>query len=370
MSKKMSAFSIAMAFAGTITGAGFSSGQEQMQFFGDFGLMGILGAALTVVLFTFYAYIVMKLARHKDSDNFSEMMVPLEDGTPKKALMGLADVATLTFYFCLLVVMGAGCGALLNEAIGLPVILGSGLVLFATGIVVYLGLESVQRGFNITVSILVVGVVLVAVIAILNPMVSTGNSGIIENIMSQAKPNESGFKWLQKATEFVLYNTFACLGVIVVLGRIAKDDKTLLKGAGLGSFITSGLAVIIVLAIVMNFSLVEEAVMPMITLAQNISTPMGWFYIVLMVLAIFSTLLGIMFGIVKKVEGYKFYQVKYNPVLIIAMCVVAMFGAKIGFVTLIGVIYPFYGYISAIALVGFCINYYKTFMKKERRVEN
>lgn len=237
MSKKMSAFSIAMAFAGTITGAGFSSGQEQMQFFGDFGLMGILGAAITVVLFTFYAYIVMKLARHKDSDNFSEMMVPLEDGAPKKVLMGLADIATLTFYFCLLVVMGAGCGALLNEVLGLPVIVGSGLVLFATGIVVYLGLESVQKGFNITVSILVVGVVLVALIAIFNPVVDTGNNGIVENIIAQAKPSEGGFKWLQKATEFVLYNTFACLGVIVALGRFAKDDKTLLKGAGLGSII-------------------------------------------------------------------------------------------------------------------------------------
>ena len=65
--KNMKAFSIAMAFAGTIIGAGFASGQELMQFFGNFGMMGILGSVVAVLFFAGYAYVVMKLAKEKET---------------------------------------------------------------------------------------------------------------------------------------------------------------------------------------------------------------------------------------------------------------------------------------------------------------
>ncbi|MDF9867297.1 putative membrane protein YkvI [Bacilli bacterium PM5-3] len=362
--KKTSAFTIAMAFVGTITGAGFASGQELMQFFGDFGLMGIAGAVVSAILFAVYAYVVMKLAKAKDSDNYAELMVPIKNEAIKKVLMTLADVATLTFYFCVLVVMGAGAGSVLNETFDIPVMAGAAIILFVTGAVVFFGIEGVQKGFNISVPVLVVGVIAIAIIVVVSPVVANSTGNIVENIVENANPDATGITWLKKAVEFVFYNTFACFGIIAAIGRYAKDNKVLIKGAIGGAVATSGLALIIVIAMVTNYSAIKEASMPMITLAQMVSTTAGYLYVILMILAIFSTNIGLMFSIVKRVENFNFYNKKYNFIFIAVMCVVALFGSKIGFTQLIGIIYPFYGYISLICFIGFAINYYITFYKK------
>jgi len=46
-------FQIGSAFVGLIVGAGFASGQEIMQYFTSFGLMGIVGAVVATVVFAF-----------------------------------------------------------------------------------------------------------------------------------------------------------------------------------------------------------------------------------------------------------------------------------------------------------------------------
>ena len=42
---------IASAFIGVIVGAGFASGQEVLQYFTSFGILGTLGAIITTALF-------------------------------------------------------------------------------------------------------------------------------------------------------------------------------------------------------------------------------------------------------------------------------------------------------------------------------
>ncbi|AOV07472.1 hypothetical protein BI350_07910 [Sporosarcina ureilytica] len=46
-------FQIGGAFIGVIVGAGFASGQEILQFFSSFGLIGIAGALVATGLFAF-----------------------------------------------------------------------------------------------------------------------------------------------------------------------------------------------------------------------------------------------------------------------------------------------------------------------------
>ena len=48
------------AFIGIIVGAGFASGQEILQYFTSFGLLGIVGAIVSTALF---AYLGMTLTR-------------------------------------------------------------------------------------------------------------------------------------------------------------------------------------------------------------------------------------------------------------------------------------------------------------------
>jgi uncharacterized membrane protein YkvI len=62
--KEISTFKIAAAYIGTIVGAGFATGQEILRFFACYGKPGILGLAVSALLFAFFGYVIMFLG-HK-----------------------------------------------------------------------------------------------------------------------------------------------------------------------------------------------------------------------------------------------------------------------------------------------------------------
>ena len=53
---------IAVTFAGCFLGAGFVSGQELWQFFGCYGLKGLLGLVLSMTLILVFGVVLMRLA--------------------------------------------------------------------------------------------------------------------------------------------------------------------------------------------------------------------------------------------------------------------------------------------------------------------
>ena len=54
-------FQMGGAFIGVIVGAGFASGQEVLQFFTSFGMLGILGTVIATALFAFLGMNLMQL---------------------------------------------------------------------------------------------------------------------------------------------------------------------------------------------------------------------------------------------------------------------------------------------------------------------
>src|SRR3546814_2577630 len=67
MVKFSEAFKISIAFVGVVVGAGFASGQEIMQFFTSFGMVGLVGAVISGALFIFLAMALSTLGQQKAS---------------------------------------------------------------------------------------------------------------------------------------------------------------------------------------------------------------------------------------------------------------------------------------------------------------
>src|SRR3546814_10194887 len=61
------AFKISIAFVGVVVGAGFASGQEIMQFFTSFGMVGLVGAVISGALFIFLAMALSTLGQQQAS---------------------------------------------------------------------------------------------------------------------------------------------------------------------------------------------------------------------------------------------------------------------------------------------------------------
>ncbi|MDU4411681.1 MAG: hypothetical protein E7I58_09050, partial [Streptococcus sp.] len=61
--------SVALAYVGIIVGAGLSSGQDLMQYFVSFGLVGLLGVLVLAVLNAFFGKIILTLGSYYRSND-------------------------------------------------------------------------------------------------------------------------------------------------------------------------------------------------------------------------------------------------------------------------------------------------------------
>ena len=78
--KEIKIIPLAFAFAGCFLGAGFVSGQELWQFFGEFGVKGYIGLLLACVLLAAFGVIMMRLLQKSGIEKAEEIMVPCARG--------------------------------------------------------------------------------------------------------------------------------------------------------------------------------------------------------------------------------------------------------------------------------------------------
>ena len=62
------------AFIGIIVGAGFASGQEVLQYFTSFGLLGIIGAIILTALFAYLGMVLTRLGSRLQTTSHKEVI--------------------------------------------------------------------------------------------------------------------------------------------------------------------------------------------------------------------------------------------------------------------------------------------------------
>ena len=108
---------IAATFIGTTIGAGYASGQEILQYFVSFGILGGLGAlAIAGALFFALSLIILLLAQRLRSAAIHDLVNPTRSAVPTV----FADVTITVSLVGTLVIMLAGAGAALQSSLGWP----------------------------------------------------------------------------------------------------------------------------------------------------------------------------------------------------------------------------------------------------------
>lgn len=74
--KEIKIIPLATAYAGCFLGAGFVSGQELWQFFGEFGVKGYVGLLIACGLLVAFGIVMMRLLQLSGLENVEEVMIP------------------------------------------------------------------------------------------------------------------------------------------------------------------------------------------------------------------------------------------------------------------------------------------------------
>ncbi len=349
--KKLSVFTIAATYIGTVVGAGFASGQEVLQFFGYFGFWGIIGLLITTVLLVLFGYIILELGRRLKAESHLEV-IRYAGG---KWVGTIIDLVITFFLFGGFVAMAAGSGALIMEQFNFPFFWGSLLMIIITLFTVLIGFTGVITSISFVVPLLLTAVFSVAIYVI-----AVDYTALFTAIRNFSSPGEASVPfWPLSSLLYVSYNLVLAVAILAPLG--AMSDKSKLRtGAILGGIGLGFGASAINLALLVKINRATAFEIPMIYIAGTISPLVQIIYTIVLLAEIYTTAVGSLYGFVARLS--KAGTAKYR-VISITSSVLTFALAQFGFSTLVGTLFPAVGF-AGLLLLGTLI--YGMFINKEK----
>lgn len=344
---------IAGAFVGVIVGAGFASGQEIMQFFTGFGMLGLAGVAISSALFVFLAMALATLGQQHGAASHKGVVHAICG----RYLGVLVDAMITFFMFAITVVMLAGAGALLEQLAGIPRLWGSVAVTFLTVAIVCLDIRKVIGFIGSITPLLILMVVIVAMAAI------AGRDASLETLEAAAADQPHGAaNWFLGALLYVSYNIVAGAPFLVIMGGQAFDRKTALWGGLIGGALLGALMLLIAGGMLAQVDKLGGVAMPMLLMASQLSPFLG----IIMGVAIFgmilNTAVGVLYSFSARIFEPATAQFRWGAII---AGLLAFLGSLAGFIQLVGTVYPFFGYLGFVLIICTVVAWFRG-AKRER----
>jgi uncharacterized membrane protein YkvI len=316
---------------GAMIGAGYASGRELWQFFGEESGLAIL---IFTVLFIICCYVIMTISFEEKTEHF----LPVLNKLVGKKLSRFYDVIIIFYLFTTTVVMLAGGGAT-SEMFYLPYRLGIGIIAVMLVLVFVWNIKG-----------------MVAVNAFIIPLLITGL--VITLLIFILQNDFFGLEILKKQSNWPSAFTFTALNVLsllAVVGAIGKEIKY--KGEAVIASVGSGILLGGV-SYLYNESLIQvgsELVLyeiPLFAILKDYPYSLIVVMSLLLWLAIFSTAASGIFGLTSRLKEYIRLPI-WTIALFIIICMIPL--TKFGFATLISILYPLFALLNLYLLVAILI---------------
>jgi len=334
---------IAALYIGTIVGAGFSTGQEIIQFYSRYGIFALYAIFIATLLFIWLGYKIMMLAASLQAKSYEDLNIALFGNKIGKSIS----------WFMLIVLLGvcsimlAGAGAVFEENWKIPSQIGLLVTVIATFFIVRRGLNAIFFVNSIVVPIMILFTFILFFDAINAPQfLFYLDSNIIH-----------APAWRAIATPFVYValNLALAQAVLVPIGTKIKDKKTLRNGAifaGLGiGFMVS----VAHFTLVTHYGEIKHLAIPMGGIAATIGVFIYVLYIIVIYAEIFTTLVANIYGVTLQTKQYINLPTTLIYGLTLFICFLL---AHIGFERLLSTLYQVFGFIS-LAWLAILIYYRK-----------
>lgn len=336
---------IAGAFVGVIVGAGFASGRELLLMFVDFGAWGLAGAVVSAALFTFLGMALASLGSRLRAASHKDVVQALCG----KHLGALVDLMITFFMFAVTVVMLAGGGALLEQQFGIPAIAGSVLVTLIVVAIVCLDVHKVIGMIGAVTPFLIITAVGVALYGAATRDLSFGELNQLA-----AKQEAGASHWLLGALLYVSYNIVAGVPILAIMGGAAKGEKQAMWGGILGGALLGLLMLVMSLGLLSRLDSVADLPMPMLSIAGEVSPALGLLMALIIFCMILNTAVGTLYSFSARLLPAGTRQFRLGS---IAAGALAFVGSLVGFISLVGQVYPFFGYLGFLLIAAVVIGW-------------
>ena len=221
--KEISTFKIAAAYIGTIVGRVLPR-DKNTPVFACYGKPGILGLAVSALLFAFFGYVIMFLGHKVKAESHLDVI----RFAGKGIVTGFTDLLITFFLFGAFAAMIAGTGALFSQQFGIKEWIGNVVMAVLTAVTVLIGFEAVINSISFVVPFLLLSVTGISLSTVI------GNFPALNATAVEAAKSGLVNGWLPAAILYVSYNTVISISVLGPLGAKAKDRKMIRRGSVFG----------------------------------------------------------------------------------------------------------------------------------------
>lgn len=326
---------IASIYVGTVIGAGFASGREIIEFFGVYGLKGIVGIIVSGLLFSVLgSLLLIKIYNNRISD-FNQLAA-LVFG---RRLGFIIDTLIAFSLYTGFSVMVSGSGAIFMEELGISINIGVLIMVICCFLVFLFSLEGLSFINTVLVPLLILGIVFTSLYLNIREGYNFSN---VAGVNLTKKGN-----FLTSSMLYFGSNSLIVLVVFSSLLPMIDSRRTAILAGAVGGAILCMLGLSILTAMLIYYNEVCYLEIPMIKICSYIGENYRKLYSVILWIAMYTTALANGFGFMNRIS-----KERYKIPIIALFCIIAIPLAKVGFSNLIGIIYPIFGVIGFIMMVG------------------
>ncbi|NMD72790.1 hypothetical protein HHO41_21445 [Bacillus sp. DNRA2] len=336
MKPKWSAsFQIAAVYVGTVVGAGFATGREIVEFFTRFGFIGLIGIGISGSLLIYLGSKLLRMAATVGAHSYQEFNEYLFG----RIFGRVINMLTLLMLLGVCAVMLSGAGAVFQEQLQLPKILGVVVTIILSLLVLVIGM----KGLFVVNVVVVPMMISFSFILMVKSVALPGFSEQLMMIPFQA----DGWKAVVSPFSYAAFNLFLAQAVLVPVANEINDDLTLKWGGIIG-----GIALTSIL-ICGHFSLImlpqfESFEVPMAVIVKNIAAVFYWIYVMVIYGEIFTSVIGNVFGLERQLQNYVTLP---SLVIISGIFLSCYFVSLVDYGELLSYLYPLFGYLSLAFIV-------------------
>jgi len=325
---------IAMAYIGTVIGAGFATGQEILQFFTRYGYNSILAILLSTVLFIVVGRKILLLGHKLGAESYGSVIDQMFG-----AVSPLVNIYLAISYILILGAMFAGAGAMLNEQLGIPYLAGAVITAVVSLAVTLYGVRGILASNSIIAPSIIAFNLFILIYVLFNGYTPSGRIYISSG---QILP------LLKTGITYASFNLILSVGVLAPMGRAVGDVKSLYIGSLLGGGLLG------LLLLIGNYSMLQytpeifDREIPLMLIVGKMGRIFLLIYGLIIWLEILSTAIGNLFSIDTVIKEK--LKVKSNlPAFAITLA--GFLICTLGFSNIVQWFYPALGMIGFI-LVG------------------
>lgn len=336
MKKKWSAaIQIAAVYIGTVVGAGFATGKEIVEFFTQYGFIGLIGILFSGYLFIVLGSRLMVISATINATSYQE----LNDYLFGKTFAKVINIFMLVMLLLVCSVMLSGAGAVFSEQLLISKQIGITLTIFSTLVFLFFDSKGIFMVNTFAVPMMIS-------FSFLLLTVSIGQPHFFEQALF-IPTNEYGYKAVIAPFSYTALNLVLASAVLVPIASEVKDIPTIKLGAKLGGLFLTIIMVSSHLTLMMLPNLQEYSIPIATIMKQSISYLFG-VYILVIYAEILTSIIGNVFGLQRQISQYIQW-----PSIIISFCIITFCSllSLIEYKTLLNVLYPILGYFSIVFLI-------------------